>query len=120
MKAIERLNELDLSTTLVVTLQRGVNDDEIGEILDYALKQPCVRGVTFQPVQVAGRTEHFNPETDRLTLREVRSNILKQTSVFSPADIIPVPCHPDCLAMAYAMKMGDCVTPLTGMIPSDV
>ena len=54
MQALERLNALDISTTLVVTLQRGVNDDEIGEILDFALKQPCVRGVTLQPVQVAG------------------------------------------------------------------
>jgi len=38
-KAIERLNELNLSTTLVVTLKKGLNDDEIGEILDFAVKQ---------------------------------------------------------------------------------
>ncbi len=43
-QAIERLNELDISTTLVVTLKKGVNDDEIGQIIDYGLKQPCVRG----------------------------------------------------------------------------
>ena len=32
--AIQNLNELNLSTTLVVTLQKGLNDDEIGEIID--------------------------------------------------------------------------------------
>ncbi|MCP4740477.1 MAG: radical SAM protein, partial [Bosea sp.] len=56
-QAIARLNELGISTTLVVTLKRGLNDDEIGEILDYAVKQPCIRGVTLQPVQAAGRLE---------------------------------------------------------------
>src|SRR2546423_10682354 len=41
-QALENLNKLNLSTTLVVTLQKGVNDDEIGKIIDFALKQPCV------------------------------------------------------------------------------
>jgi len=119
-RALERLNEFNISTTLVVTLKKGVNDGEIGGIIDYALKQSCVRGVTFQPVQVAGRCENFDPAKDRLTLSEVRQQILKQHSLFKPEDVIPVPCHPDCLAMAYALKMGDCVTPLTHMIPPEV
>ena len=42
---------------------------------------------------------------DRLTLTEVRRRILEQTTVFQPEDVIPVPCHPDCLAMAYALKL---------------
>jgi uncharacterized radical SAM superfamily Fe-S cluster-containing enzyme len=115
-RAIDRLNEHNISTTLVVTLKKGLNDDEIGEIIDFALKQKCVRGVTFQPVQHAGRSEDFSPATDRLTLSEVRQQILKQSRVFQPRDIVPVPCHPDCLAMAYALKMDGCVTPLTGMV----
>jgi len=53
MRALDRLNKLNISTTLVVTLKKGQNDDEIGQIIDFALKQPCVRGVTFQPVQIA-------------------------------------------------------------------
>ena len=50
-----------ISTTLVVTLKKGLNDDEIGEIIDFALEQPCVRGVTFQPIQAAGRIGRFRP-----------------------------------------------------------
>ncbi|MFZ1801285.1 MAG: radical SAM protein [Chitinophagaceae bacterium] len=115
-KALEHLNALNLSTTLVVTLQKGVNDDEIGEIIEFALKQPCVRGVTFQPTQVAGRNEQFNPATDRLTLTEVRQNILNQTNHFTANDLIPVPCNPDALAMAYALKIDDDVFPMTRYI----
>ena len=119
-KALEKLNRLNLSTTLVVTVERGVNDDEMGAIVDFALKQKCVRGVTFQPVQQAGRLQGYDPAAHRLTLSEVRRRILEQTSVFKPEDLIPVPCHPDSLAMAYAMKLGGKVVPLTGMIEPDV
>jgi len=119
MKAIARLNELDLSTTLVVTVQRGVNDDEIGDILDFALKQPCVRGVTVQPVQVAGRVDGYDDGANRLTLSEVRRKILEQSDLFAPADLIPVPCHPDSLCMGYAFKTGDEAVPLTSLVPRD-
>jgi hypothetical protein len=115
-RALERLNEYAISTTLVVTLKKGLNDGEIGRIIDFALTQKCVRGVTFQPIQAAGRLENFNPETERLTLTEVRRQILDQTSVFRPEDLIPVPCHPDSLAMGYALKLEGRVVPLTGMI----
>ena len=63
---------------------------------------------------------NFNPATDRLTLTEVRRKILEQTNVFRPEDVIPVPCHPDSLAMAYALKLNGKVTPLTSMIPPEV
>lgn len=116
LKALEHLNALNLSTTLVVTLQQGINDDEIGQIIDFALKQPCVRGVTFQPTQVAGRTEGFDPATDRITLTDVRKKILEQTAVFQPNDLIPVPCNPDALVMGYALKLNGQVFPMTRYI----
>jgi 7,8-dihydro-6-hydroxymethylpterin dimethyltransferase len=116
MKALEHLNALNLSTTLVVTLQQGVNDDEIGKIIEFALRQKCVRGVTFQPTQVAGRTENFNPATDRITLTDVRRKILEQTNIFKPNDLLPVPCNPDALVMGYALKLAGQTFPLTRYI----
>ncbi|WP_442267721.1 radical SAM protein [Tenacibaculum sp. ZS6-P6] len=120
-QAIANLNEVNLSTTLVVTLQKGLNDDEIGEIIEYALQQQCVRGVTFQPTQIAGRLENFDPEKDRLTLTEVRRKILEQSPVFNSDDLIPVPCNPDALVMGYALKLGGEVFPLTRYVnPADL
>jgi len=116
LQALENLNKHNISTTLVVTVKKGSNDQELGKIIDFALKQPCVRGVTFQPIQAAGRLENFDAARDRLTLAEVRQNILSQSDLFQPEDIIPVPCHPDCLAMGYALKLGTKTVPLTSMI----
>jgi uncharacterized radical SAM superfamily Fe-S cluster-containing enzyme len=119
-RALEQLNCVGLSTTLVVTVARGVNETEIGAMIEFATRQPCVRGVTLQPVQHAGRTEHYDPGAQRLTLTEVRQMILEQTSLFAAADIIPVPCNPDALAMAYAIKDSGVVRPLTHLIPAEV
>ncbi len=121
IKAIENLNKLNLSTTLVVTLQKGLNDDEMGEIINFALEQKCVRGVTFQPTQIAGRLTNFNEDTDRITLTEVRRKILEQSEIFTPDDLIPVPCNPDALVMGYVLKLAGNNIPLTRYInPTDL
>lgn len=115
-KAIATLNALNLSTTLVVTLQKGLNDHEIGKTIDYALQQRCVRGVTFQPTQVSGRLDHFDPAINRLTNTEIRRKILEQTAVFQSNDLIPVPCNPDALVMGYALKTDTGVHGLTRLV----
>lgn len=120
LRALEQLNRAGLSTTLVMTVARGINDEEIGSVIDFAAQQPCVRGVAIQPIQHAGRTEDYDPGKQRLTLTEVRQRILEQTSVFSAADIIPVPCNPDALAMAYAIKDGSTLQPLTHLVSPDI
>lgn len=111
-QALENLNRAGLSTTLVVTVAKGINDHEIGDIIRFATTQPCVRGVTLQPVQFAGRTQNIHNE-NRLTVSEIRRNIIEQSGIFSADDIMPVPCNPDTLAMAYAFKDSKQITPLT-------
>jgi 7,8-dihydro-6-hydroxymethylpterin dimethyltransferase len=54
--ALERLNAAGLSTTLVVTLQKGVNDDEIGEILAFAARMP-VRSAPRRRRSASARSE---------------------------------------------------------------
>jgi 7,8-dihydro-6-hydroxymethylpterin dimethyltransferase len=119
-QAIERLNALDISTTLVVTVKKGLNDHEIGKIIDYGLSQPCVRGVTLQPIQDAGRVENYDAKLNRLTVSEIRRRIAEQTTAFTKADIIPVPCNPDTLAMGYALKLDNGALPLTRLVDPQI
>jgi len=114
-EALARLNALDISTTLVMTVKRGVNDDEIGDVIRHATQQPCVRGVTLQPVQDAGRVEHYDAAKHRLTVSEVRRRVVEQSGLFTAEDVVPVPCNPDTLAMAYALRTDDAggLQPLT-------
>ena len=112
-QALARRNALDISTTLVMTVKRGVNDEEIGDVIRFAATQPCVRGVTLQPVQDAGRVQGYETRRHRLTVSELRRRIVQQSGLFTAEDVVPVPCNPDTLAMAYALKTPAGLQPLT-------
>jgi uncharacterized radical SAM superfamily Fe-S cluster-containing enzyme len=78
--AIEQCVENDLGVVLVPTLVPGVNTDEVGNILRFALKYfPTVRGVHFQPVSYFGRYPQAPADADRITLPEIMHAIEQQT-----------------------------------------
>jgi uncharacterized radical SAM superfamily Fe-S cluster-containing enzyme len=111
--ALARLDALGISTTLVMTVKRGVNDDEIGDVIRHGQGYSCVRGVTLQPIQNAGRVEAYDAARHRLTVSELRRRIAEQSGIFTLADVLPVPCNPDTLAMAYALRTPEGLAPLT-------
>jgi 7,8-dihydro-6-hydroxymethylpterin dimethyltransferase len=116
-EALENLERHGISTTLVVTVKRGVNDDEIGEIVRHALEWRCVRGVTFQPVQDAGRNENFDKERHRIVLSEIRERVIKESGVFDGNDMIPLPCNPETISIAYGLRNGRTVIPVMSLLP---
>jgi uncharacterized radical SAM superfamily Fe-S cluster-containing enzyme len=117
-QALANLEEAGISTTLVCVVKKGVNDDEVGAIVRHALSYTCVRGITFQPVQDAGRNLDFDKDRDRTLLTDIRRAIATQAGdVFAADDIIPLPCNPDSIAIAYGLRSGDKVTPITQLIP---
>ena len=77
LRLLEALERENISTTLVVVVKAGQNDDELGEIIDFALQWKCVRGITFQPVQDAGRNEGFDKRTDRFVLSDIRRRVVE-------------------------------------------
>ena len=119
-QALENLEAAGISTTLVAVIQRGLNDDETGAIIDHALQWSCVRGVTFQPVQDAGRTEGFDPARDRITLSDIRRSIAQSGGPFAAADLIPLPCNPTSICVGYGLRSVSKVAPITGLLPKDL
>jgi 7,8-dihydro-6-hydroxymethylpterin dimethyltransferase len=116
--ALANLEEAGISTTLVCVVKKGVNDEEIGDIVRHALSYKCVRGITFQPVQDAGRNLDFDKNRDRILLTDIRRAIAEQAGeVFRGEDIIPLPCNPDSISIAYGLRDGTKVTPITQLIP---
>jgi uncharacterized radical SAM superfamily Fe-S cluster-containing enzyme len=118
-RALENLERAGISTTLVGVIRKGVNDHEIGDVLRYAQRWSCVRGVTFQPVQDAGRNEGFDPRRNRIVLSEIRRAIIEQWGVFDDDDLIPLPCNPEAISIGYGMRVGTEVKPLTRFFPRE-
>ncbi len=118
-QALQNLEKYAISTTLVVVVKKGVNDQELGNLIHHALKYKCVRGVTFQPIQDAGRNVDFTVDQSRLVLSEIRQNILDQCDLFSPDDIIPLPCNPETIAIGYGIRDGEKVLPATSFFSDE-
>lgn len=79
LRAIDACERAGLPVVLVPTFVPGVNVDELGGILRFALgRGRIIRGVHFQPVSYFGRCELPEPET-RLTIPRVIREIEAQT-----------------------------------------
>jgi hypothetical protein len=117
-EALAALERVGVSTTLVSTVKKGVNDADIPDLVRFALDWNCVRGVTFQPVQDAGRNDGFDPDRHRIVLTEIRRKVA-EAGVFALEDMIPLPCNPDQISIGYGLRSGRQVTPVTSLLPRE-
>lgn len=96
LKIIEVCRSVNLEVILVPTLVRGINDEQIGDIIRFAADNAdIIRGVVFQPISFNGRNiltperneavmSRFAEETDRQTNGEISVEDLFPISVMVP------------------------------------
>ena len=92
-KVIDNARRIGLeSIVLVVTLAKGVNDKDLGAIVDYAVKNhDVVRCINIQPVSMAGRLQKDEMRKLRITIPDAIKEIEEQTNgVVSKWDWRPV------------------------------
>ena len=126
LRAINNLHEAGVEIILVVTLVNGVNNDQVGSIIRFAMDNPKkIAFIAFQPVSFTGRDEDITPERrlrQRYTLSHLANDVKSQVGVTEPtrdwfplslmgafadfADLVHGPgadwgqvscgCHPNC------------------------
>ncbi len=88
LRAIEELWRAGIDVILVVTVVNGVNNDQVGRILQFAVENPeKITVVSFQPVSFTGRDEDIDDETrarQRYTLSHLAYDVQAQTGVTEP------------------------------------
>jgi uncharacterized radical SAM superfamily Fe-S cluster-containing enzyme len=118
LAALEALGRAGIHVTLVVTLQGGVNDDQLGPLVDFGLSKPWITGISFQPATYSGR--HVLPEQleRRITFPDVIKGLAEQSKgQFREDDFLPLPCaHPNCHQIAIAYRTGASAVPVTRFI----
>nr|WP_285728097.1 radical SAM protein [Psychromicrobium sp. YIM S02556] len=104
-RAVERLSAAGVFMTLTMTAALGVNDGEIGLVIDRAMNTPYVGGVTIQPVFGSGRSAGVDPQK-RLTHGGVLSRLEGQTGGrVTWRDLTALPCsHPHCCSVGYLLR----------------
>ena len=120
LQALDRLDQAGLDAVLVAAIESDINLDEVGDIIEFGLKHPAVRGVVLQPVTHVGRHIPFDP-MKRVTIPDVIHGIVDQTKgKFVLEDFVPVPCcFPTCQVNSYAYVDGEQVTPLPRLLKID-
>jgi hypothetical protein len=138
-KAIENLKAVGLGVVLVPTVIRGRNDNEVGDIIRFAIKHIAViRGVNFQPVAFTGAASDDDIQKSRITIPDVLDSIESQMGgLLKKDDFYPVPCvlpfsdlveaytgrpqvrftaHQHCGAATYVFVQKDSVVPVNRMV----
>jgi hypothetical protein len=112
-RALDACAEAGLTVALVAAVERGLNEDEVGDVLRFGLAHPAVRSVVYQPVTHAGRHLEFDPRT-RLTNSDVIHGIVEQTGgALMASDFFPVPCcFPTCRSVTYLLVDGETIMPI--------
>jgi len=81
------------SIMLVPVIARGVNDNQLGDIIRYAVKNhDIISGINGQPISLAGRVMSQEREKLRITIPEITKKIEEQTDgQIKQSDFYPVP-----------------------------
>jgi uncharacterized radical SAM superfamily Fe-S cluster-containing enzyme len=94
MKALENCRKAGLhSIVLVVTLVKGINDNQLGDIIDFAVKNfDVVRCINVQPVSLCGRLPQKERDRMRITIPDFMHLVEEQTEgKIKVSDFYPVP-----------------------------
>jgi uncharacterized radical SAM superfamily Fe-S cluster-containing enzyme len=95
LQAIENLWNAGVDIVPVVTIVNGVNNEQVGRIIEFALDNPRkINFLSFQPVSFTGRDEEITTErrqAQRYTLSHLAHDVKNQTGLGEPVrDWFPI------------------------------
>jgi uncharacterized radical SAM superfamily Fe-S cluster-containing enzyme len=143
MKAIENCRQAGIhSIVLVVTLVKGVNDNQLGDIINFAVDNfDVIRCINVQPVSLCGRLPQKERDRMRITIPDFMRLVEEQTEgKIKVSDFYPVPtvvpvskavgalqdkryveftAHPHCGMATYLFVEDGKITPITRYANAD-
>ena len=113
-QAVNNLKEYNIPITLVMTLERDLNDKEIGKVITYGIETSNVRGLNIQPVAYFGRKNGNIDRKNRVTLTDTIRLIEEQTKkMIVKEDFVPLPCNVERVSLTYLYKTKNGFLPIT-------
>jgi uncharacterized radical SAM superfamily Fe-S cluster-containing enzyme len=117
LQAIDHCRAAGVQAVLAMTVIWGVNHDQLGAVLDFALQnREVIAGVAYQPAFASGRFEI--PLERRLTMGDLIFMLAEQShGLIEPYDLWPLGCsHPLCSCATYLIEDHGVYKPFTRMI----
>jgi uncharacterized radical SAM superfamily Fe-S cluster-containing enzyme len=123
LKALELCEKHGVDVTLIPVMTRGVNEHEIGQIIDFAVRRSPVRHVEVHTMTFTGQSGTTFDRSGRISMYEVLQEIEKTTEgLLRPTDFVSSPCaHPLCYQIAYLLidPDGGPPIPFTRFMPAN-
>jgi hypothetical protein len=110
-RCLERCREMKLPVTLAMTVT-SENLSYLWEAIDFGLRWPNVRGISFQPMFTSGRIPHLpdrnhQPRSSLNTADIILAAVGQSSGKLRLEDFTPLPCgDPNCATIGYLLKVG--------------
>lgn len=105
LKAIDNCRQAGVQVVLAMTVIEGVNHEQMGEVLQFALaNRDVIAGIAYQPAFFSGRFDVG--VSKRLTMGDVIFRLADQSQgLLQPYDFLPLGCsHPLCSSSTYLVE----------------
>lgn len=116
LHALEIIEELEIPTTILSVCIKGVNEDDVVDVVHTYLHKNFVRSVTIQNMTFTGENgSQFKPR-DHITIDEIET-LLASRGEFASTDFFPLGSyHPLCYSVAYYILHHNQILPLSKLI----
>jgi len=105
LAALDLLEKYDVATTLLPAVATGVNDDEVGRLLELVLAKPHIRSLELHTLTFTGQGGVGFQRTARITIPDLHRRIEEATAGrIKWKDFVPSPlAHPHCYSICYVL-----------------
>jgi len=105
LAALDLLEKYDVATTLLPAVATGVNDDEVGRLLELVLAKPHIRSLELHTLTFTGQGGVGFQRTARITIPDLHRRIEEATDRrITWKDLVPSPlAHPHCYSICYVL-----------------
>jgi uncharacterized radical SAM superfamily Fe-S cluster-containing enzyme len=109
LDALALLEKHDVATTILPAVAMGLNDDEVGPLLDLVLSKPHIRSLELHTMTFTGQGGVGFPRTARITIPDLHARIEQATGGrIGWRDFVPSPlAHPHCYSICYVLTLDE-------------
>jgi uncharacterized radical SAM superfamily Fe-S cluster-containing enzyme len=123
-RALANLEKTGCRTTIVSTVAKGVNDQQIGDCVRLLFERDFILSLMFQPAAYTGYGgAHFGPHDPMnvITIPDIVKACQEQTGgLLVKSDFLPLPCsHPGCFGLTYMLKTDEGFVPFPRFVDLD-
>ena len=109
LDVLDVLEKHDVATTILPAIAMGLNDDEVGDLLQLVLTRPHIRSLELHTMTFTGQGGIGFSRSARITIPDLHARIAAATADrITWRDFVPSPlAHPHCYSICYVLCLDD-------------